>query len=95
MIGIFIGIAAVVSLMSLGQGLQDAINAQFEMLGKDKIIIQPTTFGPPGSATSKSLILSSENLKGSVLSTCSLIWGITRGIFPATGLKQTNAIRMG
>jgi putative ABC transport system permease protein len=41
MIGIFIGIAAVVALISLGQGLQGAINAQFEKMGKDKIIIQP------------------------------------------------------
>ena len=34
MLGIFIGIAAVVSLISLGQGLQDAINEQFEILGR-------------------------------------------------------------
>ena len=41
LIGIFIGIAAVVSLLSLGQGLQKSINEQFEMLGIDKIIITP------------------------------------------------------
>jgi len=39
MIGIFIGIAAVVSLISLGQGLQDYISEQFEILGADKITI--------------------------------------------------------
>ena len=39
MIGIFIGIAAVVSLISLGQGLQDAINEQFEMMGSNAMII--------------------------------------------------------
>jgi len=38
-LGILIGIAAVVSLISLGQGLQDAINKQFEALGTDKVII--------------------------------------------------------
>src|SRR3989338_5979782 len=62
MIGIFIGIAAVVALISLGQGLQDYITGEFEKLGKDKIIIQPKLFGPPGSATSKSLILTTEDL---------------------------------
>jgi len=38
MIGIFIGIAAVVALISLGQGMQNYINEGFEKLGKDKII---------------------------------------------------------
>jgi putative ABC transport system permease protein len=41
MLGIFIGIAAVVALISLGQGLQGAINDQFAKMGKDKIIIVP------------------------------------------------------
>jgi putative ABC transport system permease protein len=62
MIGIFIGIAAVVGLISLGQGLQGAINQQFEQLGKDKIIIQSKTLGPPGSATSEKLILTTKDL---------------------------------
>ncbi|MBW3016737.1 ABC transporter permease [Candidatus Woesearchaeota archaeon] len=41
MIGIFIGIAAVVSLVSLGQGLQKTIDEQFELLGTDLILISP------------------------------------------------------
>ena len=41
MIGIFIGIAAVVALVSLGQGLQGVVEEQFEMAGGDKIIITP------------------------------------------------------
>jgi len=63
MIGIFIGIAAVVSLMSLGQGLQNYIEGEFEQLGGDKIFIEPKGFGPPGSAVSESLILTSKDLK--------------------------------
>jgi putative ABC transport system permease protein len=62
MIGIFIGIAAVVALISLGQGLQDYIGEQFELLGADKIIIQSKGMGPPGSA-GPSLILTSEDLE--------------------------------
>ena len=51
MIGIFIGIAAVVSLISLGQGMQNAISAQFSQLGADKLTIKAKGFstGPPGS----------------------------------------------
>lgn len=50
MIGIFIGVASVVALISLGQGMRDAISASFASVGSDKILIQPASpgFGPPG-----------------------------------------------
>jgi putative ABC transport system permease protein len=43
MIGIFIGITAVIAIISLGQGLKVAINEQFAELGTDKIFVQPGT----------------------------------------------------
>jgi putative ABC transport system permease protein len=52
MIGIFIGIAAVVSLIALGQGLENVILSQFNLAGTDIITIQAsglTASGPPGS----------------------------------------------
>jgi len=51
MIGIFIGIAAVVSLISLGSGLKLAVANQFNVLGAERITIQASglNFGPPGS----------------------------------------------
>ncbi|MBN1175072.1 ABC transporter permease [Candidatus Woesearchaeota archaeon] len=52
MIGIFIGIAAVVSLISLGQGMRSAVYDTFERMGSDKLMITPKTqFGPPGANT--------------------------------------------
>ena len=64
MIGIFIGIAAVVALISLGQGLQGYIAGEFEKMGSDKIFIQPKgAFGPPGGTTSESLKLTSKDQK--------------------------------
>ncbi|MBN2094853.1 MAG: ABC transporter permease [Candidatus Aenigmarchaeota archaeon] len=54
-IGIFIGIAAVVSLISVGQGLQDSISEQFESLGANVLTISPGAgllSGPPGSSLS-------------------------------------------
>ncbi len=52
MVGIFIGIIAVVALISLGQGLQKVIDEQFEMVGGDRIIVTPGggTFGAIGGS---------------------------------------------
>jgi putative ABC transport system permease protein len=40
-LGIIIGVAAVVALISIGQGLQNTVLEQFEQLGGDKIIVSP------------------------------------------------------
>ena len=48
-LGIVIGITAVVALISLGQGVKDSINEQFRMMGTDKIIIMSKTFGLGGT----------------------------------------------
>ena len=51
MIGIFIGIAAVVSLIGLGEGLRAGIMSQFDFLGTDILTVQASglAFGPPGT----------------------------------------------
>ncbi|MFH1511708.1 MAG: ABC transporter permease [Candidatus Woesearchaeota archaeon] len=51
MLGIFIGIAAVVSLVSLGEGLKSAITSQFSNVGTDKLVVQASgvAYGPPGT----------------------------------------------
>lgn len=41
MTGIFIGIATVVSLISIGYGLQDSMNEQFNMMGANTMTIMP------------------------------------------------------
>ena len=54
MIGIFIGIAAVVSLIGLGEGLRVAITSQFGFLGPDVLSVQASGLnfaGPPGTAS--------------------------------------------
>ena len=54
MIGIVIGITVIVSLISLGQGLQSAVEEQFKSLGTDLIIITPGagffSFGGAGAS---------------------------------------------
>src|SRR5574341_1247825 len=68
MLGIFIGIAAVVALISLGQGMQAAINAQFASIGTDKITVQGVQagFGPPGQNTAGKVTESDLDLVRSV-----------------------------
>jgi len=56
-LGVFIGIAAVISLISLGQGLESAITGQFSTLSADKLTIQNagTGLGAPGSTAIRKL----------------------------------------
>jgi putative ABC transport system permease protein len=56
-LGIFIGIAAVVSLISLGDGLRTAVIGQFGALSVDKLTIQNkgSGFGVPGSTVVEKL----------------------------------------
>jgi len=61
-IGIFIGIAAVIALISIGQGMKEEINRQFEKLGTNKITIQPgaVQFGPPGSSVTSAKLTEND-----------------------------------
>jgi putative ABC transport system permease protein len=52
LVGIFIGIATVVALISIGQGLQDAVANEFQKLGTDKIMITPAGQFAPASGSS-------------------------------------------
>lgn len=45
LVGIFIGIAAVVGLISIGQGLQTTINGEFARIGANKLILVPGQSG--------------------------------------------------
>ncbi len=50
-IGIFIGITAVISLISLGEGLRGVVSSQFNFLSTDILVIQASglNYGPPGT----------------------------------------------
>jgi len=65
MIGIFIGITAVVSLVSISQGLEQAINKEFELMGTDSIFIMPgSSFETTFTATSPLTNHDVELIKG-------------------------------
>src|SRR3989344_5621176 len=58
MVGIFIGIAAVISLIGLGQGLRVAVMGQFNFLTTDVLTIQASGLqnGPPGKGVVNPLL---------------------------------------
>lgn len=58
LLGIFIGIATVVSLISLGSGLKTAVNSQFSLGSTQVITVEAggvTGFGPPGAGAADPL----------------------------------------
>jgi len=60
-LGIVVGIAAVVALVSLGQGLQYTVNQQFSKIGADKVTIQAKgSQGAPGSSTGNTILTKSD-----------------------------------
>ena len=61
-IGIFIGIMAVVALISLSQGLENALLDEFKKLGTDRIVISPggAGFGPVGGLISPTKFTQSD-----------------------------------
>lgn len=81
-IGIFIGVAAIVSLISLAQGMQAAISAQFQRIGTNKIII--TQKGAIGGIVGGAFVrgLSDHDLE---------LVRKTNGVSKATGVSLTIA----
>ncbi|MBI2129489.1 ABC transporter permease [Candidatus Woesearchaeota archaeon] len=55
-IGILIGIAAIVALISLSTGMKAALNEEFKKVGSNRVIIEAggIAFGPPGAGSSLS-----------------------------------------
>src|SRR3989338_3032805 len=58
LLGIFVGVAAVISLISLGNGFKTAVNSQFGISSTEVITVQAggiSGYGPPGMLVTKSL----------------------------------------
>jgi len=71
MLGIIIGIAAIISLVSIGEGLRSSVSKQLESFGSDKIIISQSSSsggfgfsGFLGEALKESDVKTIENING-------------------------------
>ncbi len=61
--GIFISIATIFTLISLSLGLQNAVNEQFQILGVDKLFIMPKgQLGAPGTGGAAELTINDVNV---------------------------------
>lgn len=100
-IGIFIGITAVVSLVSLGQGLEASIEQEFESIGGNKLFINPggdqTQGQLPGSASlgEQDLIVirSTRGIaeaEGAVFMNTGVEYGDESGFLPIIGMPNEN-----
>jgi putative ABC transport system permease protein len=62
MLGIIIGVGAVISLMSVGNGAQSQITAQFESLGSNQLTVMPSSTGSDGGMMSMAYSSSTPTL---------------------------------
>ncbi len=64
LLGIVIGITAVIALIALGQGLEQAISGQFSGIAADRLVVTNSEagFGPPGSTTVRKLTSHDQKL---------------------------------
>lgn len=87
LIGIIIGVAAIISLMTVSRSLESTIESQFEQFGANRIIISPKGFQGPGT--------SSEGLTTKDLETIEKIPGfkyVVPGIFLSTEIKYKKEV---
>lgn len=83
LIGILIGVAAVISLISLGNGLKEAVNSQFNVGSTQVITVQAggiTGYGPPGSGAINPLTQSDSDAIGKLGSVQASIPREIRGV---------------
>ncbi|MFB6202919.1 MAG: ABC transporter permease [Candidatus Nanohaloarchaea archaeon] len=80
-IGTFVGILAIVALISIGQGLESSVRSEFKELGGDKVFISPG-----GSSLSSRFTASNSKLRSDDLRTVRN----TRGVSEATGIISSS-----
>ena len=87
LVGIIIGVAAIISLITVSRSLESTIEGQFEQFGTNRIIISPKGFQGPGT--------SSEGLTVKDAETIEKISGfkyVVQGIFISTEVKYRKEV---
>jgi len=97
LLGIFIGIAAIVSLISLGNGLRDAILGQISFIGGDMVIVSPGGLaGPPGSESGSAKLYERDLRAVDQLSDSGLVAGfLTRALRVSFGDEEKSILVFG
>ncbi|MFC2059671.1 ABC transporter permease [Chloroflexota bacterium] len=100
MLGIIIGVASVISLMSIGRGAQADILSRIETLGSDRITIRPgrvTSGGVRGAAGGANTLTlaDAEAIVGQISYISSVAPSYSRNMQLIAGSKNTNASVIG
>lgn len=80
-IGTLVGILAIVALISIGQGLENSVQQEFQELGGDKVFIEPGGESLSSSFTSSTAKLDRDDMQ---------IIRNTRGVEEAAGIVQSS-----
>lgn len=80
-LGTLVGILAIVALLSIGQGLQNSVQKEFQQLGGDKVFIRPGGASPVSQFVSSNAVLDDDDLE---------VIRNTRGVEEAAGVIQTS-----
>lgn len=80
-IGILVGILAIVALLSIGQGLENSVESEFEELGGDKVFINPGGESISSRFTTSTSKLTDDDLE---------VIRNTRGVDEATGMVMSS-----
>jgi putative ABC transport system permease protein len=84
LIGVIIGVAAIVTLVSLGSGLNNAVNKQFEQLGSNTIFLAPGT-ASIGGGNNQRVATNITGLKDSQIQKIKAIPEVESVITPISG----------
>ncbi|HVX56297.1 MAG TPA: ABC transporter permease, partial [Candidatus Saccharimonadales bacterium] len=69
MLGVIIGVASVITIIGIGQGVRQQISGQIHHLSKDLITIQPAALHPGSGGGNKDVsLLSADGIRGSLSS---------------------------
>src|SRR3989344_423187 len=91
LVGVFIGIAAIISLITLGQGLEKGITQHVDSLGKDKLFITAK-----GNAFTLGLSVDAIKITGDDLDTVRSSSGVKRAagmIYTTAGIEYNDILR--
>ncbi len=97
MLGIIIGVATVIAVFAVGKGAQDSVNAQFQNLSANSILIMPNRGGRGFTSSSKlstndaKLLLEAEHISsatGAIQGTVSVSYGSVDKSYGVVGADQ-------
>jgi len=91
MLGIIIGVASVISIIAISEGVKQQISGHISQTGNDVITIEPSTIKVSGSSLNSLALLSGLSVSGSLSNTDISRVANTKGVSQAAPLSAMSA----